>query len=375
MIFEIRFPKLPGALIVVIAAILVMWLSNLEDRGLEVAGHIPSGLPSFAIPTVDSSDLTALIGLAFGLFLLSYIEGVGAARTFASKYTYKLDANQELIANGAANISAGLFSGFNVGGSMSRSAVNDAGGAKTPLAGLCAAVILAIVLLFLTEPFSYLPEATLAAVVLVAVKGLIDVPAIKRLYRLSVPEFLAAAFTFMGVLTFGMLEGIIIGVLFTFLALLKRVSMPRTAVLGQRPGTNDYVDVQRPEDTLVDDRILVFRADSGWFYANAPLIKEQLERDLDERSAPPELVVIDLASAPLIDLGAIGVLAELKEDLDGKRIDLELANVHTDVKVMMAKAAPAMGSIPADEAIDEVIARWERGRKRDAPATMDESAT
>ncbi len=251
LFFEIKLPRLPGALIVVLAAIAVMWLSNLEDRGLKVAGAIPRGLPGPEIPTIDASDLSTLLGLAFGLFLLSYIEGIGAARTFATAHKYKIDANQELIANGAANISAGLFQGYNVGGSMSRSAVNDSGGAKSPAASLFAAIILAIVLLFLTKPFSYLPEATLAAVVLVAVKSLVKVPAIRRLWAVSRPDFLAALLTFLGVLTFGMLEGIIIGVLFTFLTLLKRVSMPQTSLLGRKPNTSEFVDVTRNPDAEV----------------------------------------------------------------------------------------------------------------------------
>jgi high affinity sulfate transporter 1 len=371
VLLEERLPRLPGALIVVIAAICVMWLSDLEDRGVETAGSIPSGLPVPTIPTVDPSELSTLIGLAFGLFLLSYIEGVGAARTFATKHKYTIDANQELIANGAANLSAGLFQGYNVGGSMSRSAVNDSGGARTPAASLVAAVILAIVLLVLTEPFSYLPEATLAAVVLVAVKGLIDVPAIMRLYRLSLAEFLAAALTFLGVLTLGMLEGIIIGVLFTFLSLLKRVSMPHTAVLGLRPGTSDYVDVAKTPAAVLDERILVFRADAGWFYANAPLIRDQLEADLDARSTPPELVIIDLASAPLIDLGAVTVIGEIKESLDEKRIDLELANVYSGVREMFVRAAPAFGAVPPNESIAEAIERWKHSRSE--PAKTDGS--
>ena len=191
--------------------------------------------------------MTTLVGLGFGCFLLSYIEGVGAARTFATRHKYQIDANQELIANEAADLAAGVMQGYSVGGETSRSAVNDKSGAKTPAASLVAAVILAVVLLFLTGPFSYLPETTLAAIVLIAVRSLVNVPAITRLFTISRPDFLAALFTFLGVLVFGMLEGIIIGVLFSFLALLQRVSRPHTALLGRIPGTSVRRRCAQPE--------------------------------------------------------------------------------------------------------------------------------
>src|SRR5262249_7686506 len=155
------FPRLPTSLFVVLLAIALMYVTNLEARGVAVAGAIPRGLPMPGLPTVDPSLLSPLIGLAFGCFLLSYVEGISVARTFAAREHETVDANQELYANGAINIGVGFFQGFPVGGSMSRSAVNSEAGAKTPLAGGVAAILLAAVLVFLTGPFSKLPEATL----------------------------------------------------------------------------------------------------------------------------------------------------------------------------------------------------------------------
>src|SRR5262249_52090318 len=151
-----------------------------EERGIAVAGDIPAGLPLPSLPGVDPGLWTVLLGLAVGCFLLSYVKGISVARTFAGRHKEPLDANQELYANRAINFGAGLFQGLPVRGSMSRSAVNDASGAKTPLAGAVAAVLLGVVLLILTGPFGKLPEATLAAVVLVAVRGLVDIPALRR---------------------------------------------------------------------------------------------------------------------------------------------------------------------------------------------------
>ncbi|MGN6484277.1 MAG: SulP family inorganic anion transporter, partial [Thermomicrobiales bacterium] len=241
LFLEARFHRLPTALIVVVAAILVSWSTGLEDKGVAVAGKIPGGLPTPALPAIPADQLPQLVSLAFGAFLLSYIEGIGAAKTFAARYRERIDSNQELFANGVANIGAGLFQGYTVGGSMSRSAVNDSAGSKTPLAGAIASAVVGLVLLFLTAPFSHLPETTLAAIVFVAVRGLVNIPNIRALWHTSRGEFLAAAAAFGGVLVFGMLEGIIIGVLVTFVTILMRLSKPETSVLGLRPGTTDFV--------------------------------------------------------------------------------------------------------------------------------------
>jgi high affinity sulfate transporter 1 len=248
LVLEERFRRLPVPLIVVVLSILLMWRSNLEERGVEVAGKIAQGLPAPIVPRVDRADVPELLGLAFGVFLLSYVEGVGVAKTIAARHKEKIDANQELLANGVANLASGFFRGFSVGGSMSRSAVNESIGAATPATGAFASLLIGIVLLVLTGPFQYLPEATLAAVVLVAVRRLFDVKAFRRLWELDRQEFLAAAATFAGVLTFGMLEGIIIGVGMTFLLLLRRVSAPQTSVLGRKPGSDEFVSLARNPD-------------------------------------------------------------------------------------------------------------------------------
>jgi MFS superfamily sulfate permease-like transporter len=311
-------------------------------------------------PSVAPDQLNDLLILAFGVFLLSYVEGVGASRTFASRHKYEIDANQELYANGGANLASGLMQGYSVGGSMSRSAVNDEAGARTPLAGLFAAIVIALVLLFLTEPFSYLPETVLAAIVIVAVKGLIDIPGLKRLFLLSKVDFLAATFTMLGVLTFGMLEGIIIGVLFSFLAVLKRVSLPHTSQLARRPGSNDFVAIANLEAVPRESDIMIFRADAGWFYANAPVIKQDFDRDVDHRTHAPSLVIIDLASAPHLDLGSISTLSEIRESLADNGVPLKLANVHREASDLLVAAAPAFGNVPASRSINDIVNDWER---------------
>jgi high affinity sulfate transporter 1 len=306
-------PALPGSLIVVLASIALMYVTDLEDKGVKVAGEFPSGLPGIGITSIPSGHFSDIAGLAFGIFLLSYVEGIGVAKTFAARHKEPVDANQELYANGAINIASGMFKGFPVGGSMSRSAVNEAGGARTPLAGGVAALILAVVLLFLTGVFAKLPEATLAAVVLVAVRSLIDIPALKRIYALNKGEFAAAMLTGLGVLAIGMLEGIVIGAGFSLLLLAYRASQPRVDVLGRVPGTDLFASIARHTEYQTTPGTLVVRIDGGIFYANADAVKDRIDNLVADADPPVTRLVVDLDNVGSLDIAAMDMLNELNE--------------------------------------------------------------
>jgi SulP family sulfate permease len=360
LVFERLWPRLPTSLFVVVLAIVLMYVSNLEDRGVAVAGHIPSGLPMPRIPTVDHSIIPQLTALAFGCFLLSYIEGVSTARTFAVRHKEKVDADQELFANGAINIGAGLFRGFSVGGSMSRSAVNEAAGARTPLAGAFAALLLATVLLIFTAPFEKLPEATLAAIVLVAVKGLVDIPTIRRLWSVSRVEFLAAAFTFAGVLTFDLLTGVLIGGAFSMFALIWRVSKPYMVVLGRVDDSSQFADIARHPENEQQPGVLVVRVDDDIFYANTEGVKTLLLSNVDTAETPVKLVVLDLASTPYLDLAAIDMLSQTNEELHDRGAVLRVAAATGSVRDALRRTGVAdqLGPYGLGDTISQVIDDW-----------------
>lgn len=330
-------PALPGSLIVVLASIGLMYVTDLQDKGVKVAGEFPSGLPGLGITGLPSGHFSDIVGLAFGCFLLSYVEGIGVAKTFAARHKQPVDANQELYANGAINIASGLFKGFPVGGSMSRSAVNEAGGAKTPLAGGVAALILGVVLLFLTGVFAKLPEATLAAVVLVAVRSLIDIPALKRIYRLNRGEFAAAMLTGGGVLTFGMLEGIVIGAGFSLLLLAYRASKPRVDVLGRVPGTDVFASVVQHPDYETIPGTLIVRIDGGIFYANADAVKNRIEQLVATASPPVRRLVLDLDNVSGLDIAAMDMISELEETAEQNGATLELAGATASVRDLLTQ--------------------------------------
>jgi high affinity sulfate transporter 1 len=360
LVLEEFFPRLPTSLFVVILAIVVMYVTDLEDKGVAVAGDIPSGLPLPDLPTVDPSLLPALVGLAFGCFLLSYVEGVSVARTFAAREHETVDANQELYANGAINVGAGIFQGFPVGGSMSRSAVNAEAGAKSPLAGGFAAILLAVVLLFLTEPFGKLPEATLAAVVLVAIRGLIKIPTLQRLWRLSRVEFAAAALTMAGVLVFDLLDGILIGAAFSLLAVVWRVSRPKIAVLGRVPGTTQFGDVGRHPENEQIPGVLVVRVEDELFYANVEAVKQRVLDDVAAAEPAARLVVFVLANTPSLDLAGVDMLEELSDQLGERGVTVRLADTTGPVRDVLRKAEVAnkLGSLDREATIERIVQEW-----------------
>jgi MFS superfamily sulfate permease-like transporter len=311
----------------------------------------------------------AIFGLAFGCFLLSYVEGISVARTFAVKHKDKVDANQELFANGAINLGAGLFRGFPVGGSMSRSAVNESAGSKTPLAGGFAAIIIGVVLLVLTAPFEKLPEATLAAIVLVAIRSLVNIPAIKRLWRLSRIEFAAAATTFAGVLCFDLLSGVLIGAAFSILVMIGRISKPHVATLGRIANTNQFADVARHPENEQIPSIRIIRVDDDIFYANTDAVKTALTDGVEATDPPTSLVVLDLASTPFLDLAGIDMLSEAADDLNGHGTALWVAGATGEVRDALRKAGVGdkLGPLGPGDSVAQVIQAWQQ---RGAPAPV-----
>ncbi|KTG09970.1 sulfate transporter [Haloprofundus marisrubri] len=361
LVGERFLPRAPNALAVVALAIVVMAVTNLEARGVDIVGPIPSGLPSLTLPTVpDVATLSAILPVAAALFLLSYVEGIGVVETFARRHDYRTDANQELLADGAANLAAGLGGGFAVGGSMSRSALNDAVGGKTQLTNAVIAVVLVVVLLFLTGVFTTLPETVLAAVVIVAVTGLIDTAALRQLFRVSKSEFAIALAALVGVLAFGMLWGVFVGVVSSLLVAISRVSSPPTHELGQLAGTDHFVSIELyPAATTLPD-VFVYRVEAELFYANAPTVRGDLLDRLTARDSTVELVVFDLTSSPTVDFEAAQMLEKLQTRLGSREIDLRFAGAESDVREMFETTglSASVGGVAVEESVADVIHRW-----------------
>jgi SulP family sulfate permease len=326
---ERLLPGKPVALGVVVLAIIAATVLGLPARGVPITGEIPAGLPTLAGPALRMIDVEGIVPLAAGCLLLAYIEGVSAARTFAAKHGYPLDPRQELLGIGAANLAAAIGHGYPVAGGLSQSAVNDKAGARTSLALVFASATLALCLLFLTGLLENLPKAVLAAVVLTAVYGLIDIPTLLRMWRVSRLDFIAATIALVGVLLLGILQGILLAALASILLMLARVSSPHVAFLGRVPGTTSYSDMDRHPENEPPTNVIIFRPEASLIYVNADAVLEAVLTQL--RKAAPSvirLVVCDLSAAPYLDLAGCRMLHELHAELTARGATLRVVGAH-----------------------------------------------
>ena len=333
---ERLLPGKPVALGVVALSIVAASALGLPGLGVATTGEIPSGLPTLGGPALRLVDELGIIPLAAGCLLLAYIEGVSAARTFAAKHGYAIDPRQELLGIGAANLATALGHGYPVAGGLSQSAVNDKAGARTPLALVFASITLALCLLFLTGLLENLPKAVLAAVVLMAVSGLMDFAALLRMWRVSRLDFCAAAIALVAVLALGILQGILLATLASVLMLLVRVSQPHVAFLGRVPGTNRYSDMTRHPENAPLPNVIAFRPEASLLYVNADSVLESVLRHLEEAGPSKiQLVVCDLSASPYIDLSGSRMLHELHDALAARGIRLRIVGSHGWVRDLL----------------------------------------
>jgi high affinity sulfate transporter 1 len=326
---ERYLPGKPVALGVVALSIVSATLLGLPALGVPITGDIPAGLPTLAGPALRLPDEEGIVPLAAGCLLLAYIEGVSAARAFAEKHGYSLDPRQEFLGVGAANLAAALGQGYPVAGGLSQSAVNDKAGARSPLALVFASATLAVCLLFLTGLLENLPKAVLAAVVLNAIYGLLDFPALFRMWRVSRLDFFAAAIALAGVLLLGILQGILLAALASILLLLARVSSPHIAFLGRVPGTDSYSDMDRHPENEPPPGVVIFRPEASVIYVNADAVREAVLGRLDDpKTSATRMVVCDLSAAPYLDLAGCRMLHELHAELAARSTILRIVGAH-----------------------------------------------
>ena len=328
-------PGRPIALIVVALSIVAVSLTSLGHAGLTLVGNVPSGLPSFNPPALRARDVDGVIPLAFGCLLLAYIEGVSAARTFAGKHGYALDVRQELLGLGVANALVAFGGGYPIAGGLSQSAVNEKAGARTPLALVFASATLGLCLLFLTGLVQNLPKAVLAAIVLVAVKGLIDFRAMAQLWRVSRIEFYVAMVAFGGVLVEGILRGVLLAALVSILMLLRRAANPHVAFLGRIPNTRRFSDLARHPDNESIDGVLAFRVEASLLYFNVENVQRAVLDRLHAQNAGIRLVVCDLSTSPHVDLAGARMLEGLSDELAKRNVSLRVTDAHASVRDLL----------------------------------------
>jgi high affinity sulfate transporter 1 len=363
-------PMVPGSLVVVALGIVMATAFDLDVHGVDVVGSIDTGLPSFGFPDVSSDDLGHLVVDSVGVMLVAFAEGLAAAKTYAVRGHYRVDADRELIGLGAAGLGAGLSSGMVVNGSLSKTAVNWSAGARSQLSGIFVAALCAITLLFLTGLFEQLPEAVLAGVVIAALIELVDLRSLVALYRVGThqpseaygvaarPDFAAAAAAMLGVTAIDTLPGLFIGIGASLLLLLYRSSRPQISELGQMPGSGPFAALDRHTESRRIPGVVVLRVEAGIYFANA----ERIETTVREAAARKgtTAVVVDAETVPFVDVSGVHVLDELSEELGARGVRLLLARDVGQVRDVLrtAEARPELRRVyrTVREAVDAAMA-------------------
>ena len=354
----------PVALFVVIGGIVAASVFSLETHGVKLIGAVPQGIPPFKLPAVYWQDLNQLLPLAFACFLLGAVETAAIGRMLVAKHGGRFDANQENLALAASNLAAGLGSGFPVSGGTSQSLVNEEGGAQTPLSTALAAIFILIVVLFFSHLLSVLPQPVLAAVVLVAVGGLLKLSTLKQLWQTDRPEFVVAVTAFIGVLTFGLLLGVMIGAVISLVQLVRASSRPHVALLGQIPGTRRFSDSDRHSDNEIIPNVMIFRPESALIYFNVDNVCDAILNRV--RAAPklPKLVVLDLSAAPLVDMQSAHTLAGMAQELIAERIQFNTVEARSSVRDRLRHedVDSKLGGVNRFATVADVIDHFQRER-------------
>jgi SulP family sulfate permease len=341
-------PAVPASLVVVAVSVIAVSAFHLDRHGVKIVGHIDRGLPSFGLPDVSFHDYVKLLGGGIGVMLVGFAEGLGAAKTYAAKHHYDIDVNHELVGLGTANIASGLSSGMVVNGSLSKTAVNGSAGANSQVSGLVVAAMTVVTLLLLTGLFEKLPEATLAAVVIVAVLELVDYRALVRLYGVYTrrlgraygvaarPDFIAAVAALLGVTVFDTLPGLFIGIAVSFILLLYRASRPRVAELVKAPGARHYAALDQIDDGERVPGVVILRVEAGLFFANADWVRDHV-RSVAQRPGI-HAVVLDASNIAFIDVTAVEMLDQLADTLQSEGVALRVARDTGGVRDVLRRA-------------------------------------
>src|SRR6266478_3672143 len=322
----------PVALFVVIGGIVAASAFSLERHGVRLIGAVPQGIPPFRLPAVYWQDLNQLLPLAFACFLLGAVETAAIGRMLVAKHGGRFDANQENLALAASNLAAGLGSGFPVSGGTSQSLVNEEAGARTPLSTAFAGVFILVVVLFFSHLLSALPQPVLAAVVLVAVASLFKLSTLKELWLSDRQEFVVAVAAFVGVLTFGLLRGVMIGAVISLVQLAHASYHPHVALLGRIPGTRRFSDRERHPDNELIPNVMIFRPESGLVYFNIDNVYDAILSRVRAERTTPKLVVVDLSAAARVDLQSAHTLAAMASELTSKGIRFQAVEPRSSVR-------------------------------------------
>ena len=342
LILGLRFfaPRVPGALVLVVGGLLATYVFDLGAHGVALVGPVPRGLPAPTLPGADvfRQHYSTILAAATGLLLIGFSQTAGDARAFAVRHRYRIDVNQESVAQGMANVASGAFQGMPVSTSLSASSLNEAAGARSPMASLATGAFVILTLVALAPLFSQLPKAVLAAIIIDAVVfGMIDVAELRRLYRVKRFDFWIAAIAIIAVLSAGVLAGVVIGIALSLVWLVYVATAPGMPLLGREPGTHVFRDVvENPGDETFPG-IGVLRLDGGLFFATADALEERIRALVSDQEEPLHALVLDLEGVSLVDSQGAAKLGELLDFGESAQLELRLARVKPMVAEVLDK--------------------------------------
>jgi high affinity sulfate transporter 1 len=358
VIFGLRVvaPKVPGALVLVVGGLLASAAFDLGDHGVSLVGDIPRGLPAPELPSLDlfGDHAVTIFTAAFALLLIGFSQTAGDARAFAARHRYRIDVDQESLAQGMANVGAGVFQGMPVTTSLSASSLNESAGARTPLASLITGGFMILTLIALAPLFSELPKPVLAALIIDAVvMGMIDVREFRRMYRVTRFDFYIAIAAVVGVLSVGVLAGVVVGVALSLAWLVYVTTAPKMPLLARDPGTHVFRESGENPDDETFAGLAVVRLDGGLFFATADALHDRLREIVQGGPAPIHAVILDLESVDFIDSQGAAKLTELRQLGDSYGITLHLARVKPGVMAVL-EADGVAAAIGADRIYGDV---------------------
>ncbi|HET6861791.1 MAG TPA: SulP family inorganic anion transporter, partial [Pyrinomonadaceae bacterium] len=331
-------PRLPAPLIAAILGCAAVYALDLGAKGVAIVGAVPAGFPAPKVPSFSASEIGPLALGAAGIALVSFCSMMTTARGFAAKNGYRIDVNRDMFALGVSDLASAVSQGFVVSGADSRTAVADSAGGKTQMTSIAAAVVMAVVLLFFTKPLAYVPIAALAAILMSSALGLFDIASLRRYYRISVPEFRQSVVATLGVMTVGVLPGVLIAVGLALLKLLRQVSRPRDSILGLVSGVDGDDFRSKEEGGTSIPGIVIYRFEASIVFFNADYFIERVRTIIKAAGTRPKYFLIDAESVPVLDVSGAYALEALHRELSQQGIGLGIARAPYLMRMMLERA-------------------------------------
>ena len=331
-------PAAPGPLALVVVCTLMAWSLGLDGHGVKVLGEVPAGLPHLALPTVHWTDVQALLPLAFAMALVGFSQTISVGKSLGNRFGYDVAPNRELTALGLANLTSSVSQGYAVSGSQARSFLNATSGAKTPLAAIISAVIAGIATIWFTPLFYYLPNATLAAILVFSAFRLIDTDEIRYLFKVKITEGLLLVFTFIVTLGLGIMPGLLLGIVASILLFITLNTRPYTAILGRLPGTNIFRNIEHFPEAQTIAGLVILRIDASLYFANVEFLKETIHDICERHRADLKAIILDASAVNDLDSSADTALHQLSDEFRKRGITFYIAGIKAPVREVMQRS-------------------------------------